>query len=218
MVVLKAMGVQSDQEAITLVGPEPGLAALLAPSLEEAASSLQVFTQLQALEFLGAPPPPPPPELTGIWKAEPSCDWEEMARIHHSAFRVNPDKQLRSPTRRSRNSAQHSSWRAARLRPAAPPLPRPSWVPQLSRTLPAAPSQRTVLRMMRRQPSLHSGPDTLAATAGASSEEAEDAGGGQRPPQGRPVPAGRGPRSVHPAPSHPSPSLVALIHCLACHR
>lgn len=78
MVVLKAMGVQSDQEAITLVGPEPGLAALLAPSLEEAASALQVFTQLQALEYLGGPPSPP---LAGNWAAEPSCDSDEIGAL-----------------------------------------------------------------------------------------------------------------------------------------
>lgn len=52
IVVLKAMGVESDQEAITLVGPEPGLAALLAPSLEEAASTLEIYSQMQALEYL----------------------------------------------------------------------------------------------------------------------------------------------------------------------
>lgn len=52
IVVLKAMGVESDQEAITLVGPEPGLAALLAPSLEEAVSTLEIYSQMQALEYL----------------------------------------------------------------------------------------------------------------------------------------------------------------------
>jgi hypothetical protein len=52
IVVLKAMGVESDQEALTLIGPEPGLAALLAPSLEEAASTLEIYSQLQALEYL----------------------------------------------------------------------------------------------------------------------------------------------------------------------
>lgn len=36
VVVLKAMGVESDQEAVALIGPEAGLAALMIPSLEQA--------------------------------------------------------------------------------------------------------------------------------------------------------------------------------------
>lgn len=59
VVVLKAMGVESDQEAVALVGPEPGLAAMMIPSLEQAATlqwasgGTGVFTQQQALEWLG---------------------------------------------------------------------------------------------------------------------------------------------------------------------
>lgn len=49
------MGVESDQEAVGLIGPEPGLAALLAPSMEQAATMPNpVFTQQQALDHLGA--------------------------------------------------------------------------------------------------------------------------------------------------------------------
>ncbi len=50
--VLRAMGVESDQEILALVGSEPGLAALLAPTLQEA-KSLGLFIQQQALEYLG---------------------------------------------------------------------------------------------------------------------------------------------------------------------
>ena len=41
------------QEAVGLIGPEPGLAAMLIPSMEQA-STLTVFTQQQALDYLGA--------------------------------------------------------------------------------------------------------------------------------------------------------------------
>ena len=50
--VLRAMGVESDQEILALVGSEPGLAALLAPTLQEA-KSMGLFIQQQALEYLG---------------------------------------------------------------------------------------------------------------------------------------------------------------------
>lgn len=53
MIVLKAMGLESDQEAVQLVGPDPAYASLLAPSLQECASH-GVFTQQQALEYCGA--------------------------------------------------------------------------------------------------------------------------------------------------------------------
>ena len=53
LVALKAMGLESDQEAVQLVGPDPAYASLLAPSLQECASH-GVFTQRQALEFCGS--------------------------------------------------------------------------------------------------------------------------------------------------------------------
>ena len=51
VIVMKAMGVESDQEVASLVGPEPGYAQLMLPSME-AASEASVFTQQQALEWL----------------------------------------------------------------------------------------------------------------------------------------------------------------------
>ncbi|BDA40723.1 DNA-directed RNA polymerase III subunit RPC2 [Coccomyxa sp. Obi] len=51
--VLRAMGVESDQEILALVGSEPGLAAMLAPTLQEA-KSMGLFIQQQALEYLGS--------------------------------------------------------------------------------------------------------------------------------------------------------------------
>jgi len=48
------MGIQSDKEIAELIaGSSPELLDLLAPSLEESAS-LKIFTQTQALEYLGA--------------------------------------------------------------------------------------------------------------------------------------------------------------------
>lgn len=54
LIMLKAMGLESDQEAVDLIGPEPAFEAMLQPSLQ-AAKDLSIFTQLQALDYLGAP-------------------------------------------------------------------------------------------------------------------------------------------------------------------
>lgn len=51
--VFKGMGVITDQEIVQLVGSEEDVLTAFAPSLEECAS-LKVFTQMQALEFLGS--------------------------------------------------------------------------------------------------------------------------------------------------------------------
>ena len=50
--VLKAMGVESDQEILALTGCTGDSAALLMPTLQEC-KGLQVFTSQQALEYLG---------------------------------------------------------------------------------------------------------------------------------------------------------------------
>ena len=49
---MKAMGIESDQEIVQLVGQDPAYASLLAPTLEEC-QSLQLYTSLNALEWLG---------------------------------------------------------------------------------------------------------------------------------------------------------------------
>ncbi|KAJ4966765.1 hypothetical protein NE237_018614 [Protea cynaroides] len=51
MVIMKAMGMESDQEVVQMVGRDPKYAALLLPSIQECADS-DVHTQQQALEFL----------------------------------------------------------------------------------------------------------------------------------------------------------------------
>ncbi|XP_039164351.1 DNA-directed RNA polymerase III subunit 2-like [Eucalyptus grandis] len=51
MIVMKAMGMESDQEVVQMIGRDPRYSALLLPSIEECAS-LSIFTQQQALEFL----------------------------------------------------------------------------------------------------------------------------------------------------------------------
>jgi DNA-directed RNA polymerase III subunit RPC2 len=52
-IVLKAMGVESDVEAVQLVGSEPYIVNALALSLEEA-SKFGIHTQFQALKFIGS--------------------------------------------------------------------------------------------------------------------------------------------------------------------
>ena len=52
MVALKAMGCESDQEVVQMVGPDTAYASLLLPSLLEC-SALAIFTQQQALEYCG---------------------------------------------------------------------------------------------------------------------------------------------------------------------
>lgn len=49
---MKAMGIESDQEIVQLVGQDPAYASLLAPTLEEC-QSLQLYTSQNALEWLG---------------------------------------------------------------------------------------------------------------------------------------------------------------------
>ncbi|GMH28958.1 hypothetical protein Nepgr_030801 [Nepenthes gracilis] len=51
IVVMKAMGMESDQEVVQMVGRDPRYSSLLLPSVEECAG-LGVHTQQQALEFL----------------------------------------------------------------------------------------------------------------------------------------------------------------------
>ena len=52
VVALKAMGIESDQEVVELVGAEPAMVAALTPLLLECAG-MGIHTQQQALEFLG---------------------------------------------------------------------------------------------------------------------------------------------------------------------
>ncbi|KAF7825950.1 DNA-directed RNA polymerase III subunit 2 isoform X1 [Senna tora] len=51
MVVMKAMGMESDQEVVQMVGRDPRYSSLLLPSIEECAKS-GVYTKEQALEYL----------------------------------------------------------------------------------------------------------------------------------------------------------------------
>jgi DNA-directed RNA polymerase III subunit RPC2 len=52
VVILRALGVTSDQEICSMIGPEPELQDALSASLEEA-SALGVFSQTAALEYIG---------------------------------------------------------------------------------------------------------------------------------------------------------------------
>ncbi|WCJ39192.1 DNA-directed RNA polymerase III subunit 2 [Euphorbia peplus] len=51
MVVLKAMGMESDQEVVQMLGRDPRYSALLLPSIEECAG-LNIYSQRTALEYL----------------------------------------------------------------------------------------------------------------------------------------------------------------------
>ncbi|KAI4340479.1 hypothetical protein MLD38_025309 [Melastoma candidum] len=51
MVVLKAMGMESDQEVVQMIGRDPKYGSLLLPSIEESAN-LGIYTQPQALDYL----------------------------------------------------------------------------------------------------------------------------------------------------------------------
>ncbi|EOY19610.1 DNA-directed RNA polymerase isoform 2 [Theobroma cacao] len=51
MVVMKAMGMESDQEVVQMVGRDPHYNAVLLPSIEECAG-VGIYTQEQALEYL----------------------------------------------------------------------------------------------------------------------------------------------------------------------
>ena len=53
VVAFCAMGLESDQEVVGLVGPQPGLAALLGASLQEAKAQ-GILIRQQALEYIGA--------------------------------------------------------------------------------------------------------------------------------------------------------------------
>jgi len=53
VIAFKAMGVTSDQEIVSMVGTEPEILAAMAASLEEAAT-LKVFSQRQALAYIGS--------------------------------------------------------------------------------------------------------------------------------------------------------------------
>ena len=54
IVALKAMGIESDQEIIQLIGPEQGFLPLLMPTFQEC-KQLGLHTQHQALEYIGKP-------------------------------------------------------------------------------------------------------------------------------------------------------------------
>lgn len=53
VIVMRAMGMESDQEIMELIGSEPGVAALMASTVQEAKAA-GIYTKQQALEYLGA--------------------------------------------------------------------------------------------------------------------------------------------------------------------
>lgn len=51
-VAFKAMGVESDQEIVQMIGSEPAFIPLLVPTLQEC-KQLGIHTQQQALDYIG---------------------------------------------------------------------------------------------------------------------------------------------------------------------
>lgn len=51
-IAFKAMAVESDQELVQLIGPEPAFIPLLFPTLQES-KQLGIYTQQQALDYIG---------------------------------------------------------------------------------------------------------------------------------------------------------------------
>lgn len=51
-IAFKAMGIESDQEIVQMIGPEPAFIPLFIPTLQEC-KQLGVHTQQQALEYMG---------------------------------------------------------------------------------------------------------------------------------------------------------------------
>lgn len=60
VIVMRAMGIESDAEVLQLVGTEGAFAALLAPTLQHCREEA-VFTRQQALDYLASERPPPHP-------------------------------------------------------------------------------------------------------------------------------------------------------------
>lgn len=52
VIVMRAMGMESDQEIMELIGSEPGVGALLASTVQEAKAA-GIYTKQQALEYMG---------------------------------------------------------------------------------------------------------------------------------------------------------------------
>ena len=52
VIVMKAMGAESDQEIVQLVGEDESLAMLLVPTIQDCKQK-GIFTQGQALDYLG---------------------------------------------------------------------------------------------------------------------------------------------------------------------
>uniref|UniRef100_A0A8I3WGJ7 DNA-directed RNA polymerase n=1 Tax=Callithrix jacchus TaxID=9483 RepID=A0A8I3WGJ7_CALJA len=52
VIIFKAMGVESDQEIVQMIGTEEHVMAAFGPSLEECQKA-QIFTQMQALKYIG---------------------------------------------------------------------------------------------------------------------------------------------------------------------
>lgn len=67
MAVMKAMGMESDQEVVQMMGRDPRYSALLLPSIEECAKA-NVYTQQQALEYLEKQVKPSPYRTSQVEK------------------------------------------------------------------------------------------------------------------------------------------------------
>ncbi|KAK1273848.1 DNA-directed RNA polymerase II subunit RPB2 [Acorus gramineus] len=87
VVIMKAMGMESDQEIVQMIGRDPRYSSLFIPSLQECAM-MKIFTQRQALEYLG--------EMVSMGKtsSDPSVKVEKACELLLNVFLANvPVKQ-----------------------------------------------------------------------------------------------------------------------------
>jgi DNA-directed RNA polymerase III subunit RPC2 len=84
VIVLKAMGIESDQEIVSMVGCEPEMVDAMAASLEEV-SAMKIFSQKQALEHIGnkirAPRKAGAPQRASQYQRAPQTPWDEAREV-----------------------------------------------------------------------------------------------------------------------------------------
>ena len=84
VIVMRAMGMESDQEIMELIGSEPGVAALMASTVQEAKAA-GIYTKQQALDYLGADQLRLSPAAAIFLPRTSSCYLSEGRHLHPSS-------------------------------------------------------------------------------------------------------------------------------------
>ena len=84
VIVMRAMGMESDQEIMELIGSEPGVAALMASTVQEAKAA-GIYTKQQALDYLGAHQLRLSPSAAIFLPRNFSCYLSEGRHLHQAA-------------------------------------------------------------------------------------------------------------------------------------